>query len=35
MRDKILEGQNFGEFGKFYPIRQNFLVQLKKIDFKN
>jgi len=29
VRDKILEGENFGELGKFYPIRQNFLVQLK------
>jgi len=28
-----LEGENFGEFGEFYSIRQNFIVQLK-IDFK-
>jgi len=31
---KIMEGENFGKFGKFYPIHQNFLVQLKKIDFE-
>ena len=24
---KILEGENFGEFGKLQEIRQNFLVQ--------
>jgi len=33
VQDKILEGENFGEFGEFYPIHQNFLVQFK-IDFK-
>jgi len=26
VQDKIL-GENFGEFGKFYQIHQNFLVQ--------
>jgi len=34
IQDKILEGENFGEFSEFYPIRQNFLVQLKKINFE-
>ena len=27
IRDKILEGENFGEFGKFVLKHQNFLVQ--------
>jgi len=35
VQDKILEGENFGEFGKFYPICQNFPVQLKKLISKN
>ena len=27
VRYKILEGENFGEFGELQAIRQNFLVQ--------
>ena len=27
VRYKILEGENFGEFGELQGIRQNFLVQ--------